>query len=156
MEDLWRSCFQCFVCDLNAVSQFFSCFSIPQLFTSHLHTQQYTPTYVYILRTSRPGILADLITPNVEFPAPLSISSRLKLSPGVSIWYKRILRICSPWRTVTNEYFKTHIRYKITTKENSTAMLMYFAASNKNAYSDSQMSSTRHKKLHIWVGINPS
>jgi len=104
------------------------------------HCSIHPHIYVYILRTSRPRILANLITLNVEFPAPLSISSRLKLSPGVSIWYKRILRICSPWSTVTNEYFKTHVGYKISTKENSTAVLMYFAASNKSARNDRQSS----------------
>lgn len=75
----------CFVCDLAAVSQFFFPTSPSLSYSPPTYAQQYTPTYVYILRTSRPRILANLITLNVEFPAPLSISSRLKLSPGVSI-----------------------------------------------------------------------
>jgi len=90
--------FVCFVCDLTAVSQFFFSRTSPSLsYSPPTYAQQYTPpTYVYILRSSRPRILANLITLYVEFPAPLSISSRLKLSPAVSIRYKRILRICCP------------------------------------------------------------
>jgi hypothetical protein len=44
---------------------------------------------------------------------------------------------------------KRHICYKISAKENSAAVLMYFAASNKTAQSDSQVSFTGPRKLHI-------
>jgi len=48
MEEVWRSCFSvCFVCDLAAVSQFYSYFSFPQFCTSHLRAAVYPHICIY-------------------------------------------------------------------------------------------------------------
>jgi hypothetical protein len=123
----------CFVWDFTAIPQFFSPSSSSSLlFVSHLHTAVCLHMCVYstYLETSHSRRFnyseCRIARSNVDFVTAKIVTRSVNLiqanSPHmVSLKY---------WH---NAYFKTRSSYKISMKENSMVMLLYFAQSNKYA-----------------------